>query len=99
DGTIEPADDLHEACLSLSDVLWHQYRSEGRRYRESRDQASGDSVGVCLRHRPEDMTFHTAQREERNKADDDDRGRKKDGAVDLDCPVEQPKPLAAHTPA
>src|SRR6201996_8541504 len=53
-------------------------RAQRRRYREGRKQAAGQRVSVGPRHRPENVAFDAAQREQRQERRDDDGGGKED---------------------
>src|SRR5262249_9588909 len=69
--------------LSLAHEVVEPGRTEGGYRRKSREQRAGERIGVGLRHRAEYVALDPAQREQRNEADDYDRGGKKDGSVDL----------------
>src|SRR6516165_6614315 len=69
--------------LSLAHAVVEQKRTECRHDRKRGEQSSGERIGVGLRHRAEYVALDPAQREQRNEADDYDRGGKKDGSVDL----------------
>src|SRR5262252_6849168 len=69
--------------LSLAHAVVEQERTEGGHDRKSREQRTGERIGVGLRHRAEYVALDPTQREQRNEADDYDRGGKEDRSVDL----------------
>src|SRR5262245_66342602 len=69
--------------LGLTQALMEQVGAQGGHDRKRGEQRAGQRIGVGLRHWAEYVALDPAQREERNEADDDDRGGKKDRSVDL----------------
>jgi len=64
-------------------MLGQNQRAQGRCHRERGDKSADKRVSIGLRHRPEDMSFDTAQREQWNEARDDDPGSKEYRAVHI----------------
>src|SRR6516225_4240404 len=63
--------------LSLAHAVVEEQRTEGRHDRKRSEHRAGERIGVGLRHRAEYVALDPAQREQRNEADDYDRGGKK----------------------
>src|SRR5215472_5232546 len=81
--SVYPAQGDDDDRLSLAHAVVEQERTEGGHDRKNREQRAGERISVGLRHRAEYVALDSTQREQRNEADDYDRGGKKDGAVDL----------------
>src|SRR5262249_51958997 len=75
--------DADDERLGLTQALMEQVGTQGGHDRKRGEQGSGERIGVGLRHWAEYVALDPAQREQRNEADDDDRGGKKDRPVDL----------------
>src|SRR5262245_46184323 len=75
--------DADDERLGLAYPFMEQVGTQGRHDRKRGEQGSGERIGVGFRHRAEYVALDPAQREERNEADDYDRGGKKDRSVDL----------------
>src|SRR5215813_10678825 len=81
--SVYPTQDADDDRLGFAHALVEQERTEGGHDGESREQSAGERIRVGLRHWAEYVALDPAQREQRNEADDDDRGGKKDRPVDL----------------
>src|SRR5262249_1840843 len=64
--------------LGFAHLLRQENCAQRRGHREGRDQSARERVSVSLRHGAEYVTFHTAQREQRNETRDDDAGCEQD---------------------
>src|SRR5262245_16775027 len=71
------AQDADDERLGLAHSLMEQVGTQGRHDRKRGKQRAGQRIGVGFRHRAEYVALDPAQREQRNEADDYDRGGKK----------------------
>ena len=94
---IQAVQHAHDPGFGFAHVLGQQDGADRRRHGESREQAAGQRIGIGLRHRPEDMAFDAAEREQRQKARDDDSGRKEDRTVDVGRGVKDRGELAGQS--
>src|SRR5215831_19825873 len=81
--SVYPTQDADDDRLGLAHAVVEQVRTEGGHDGKSSDQRAGERIGVGLRHWAEYVALDPTQREQRNEADDDDRGGKKNRSVDL----------------
>src|SRR5215813_3626512 len=81
--SVYPTQDADDDRLGFAHALVEQERTEGGHDRKSREQSAGERIGVGLRHWAEYVALDPAQREQRNEADDDDRGGKENRSIDL----------------
>src|SRR6516225_3837053 len=80
---VNATQDANDERLGLAYPFMEQIGTQGRHDRKRGEQRAGERISVGLGHWAEYVALDPAQREERNEADDDDRGRKKDRSVDL----------------
>src|ERR1700732_4190157 len=80
---VDPAQATHNQRFGLAHPLRQQQRAQGWRDGKGGDDAPGNSIGVSFSHRAEDVSLDAAQREQRDKAGDDDAGGEEDRLVHL----------------
>ena len=80
---IDSVQEAHEEGFGLLDMRGQDDRAQRRRYRKRRKQPARQRIGIGPRHRAEDIALDAAQREQRDKGRDDDRGGEEDRARDV----------------